>query len=302
MLKLRITNPQDPMPENEVCGVFPLQQSAAYAKVMEQIDNKLHLLEWEEQGERLGFLRLYERTAYRPFHLTHAMRGPVWLTAQPPAIAEVAEQLRQHIPKDWRRWCFWIPEAGEAIADIKQAGWRQVVSAHHLAVLPLHQDEATQQSLLHPKWQTSLTQAQQTKLKIEIGGLDHPRIHWLFENDKRQRKKNGYESLPRWFIEGLYAHGMAIVTLFAMEGAQPVAAILCCLHGRTATYQIGYNSLRGRELKAHHLLLWRAMRHAVTQNISWLDLGMVDTERGAGIARFKLGCGAQVRPQSGTFV
>jgi hypothetical protein len=39
--------------------------------------------------------------------------------------------------------------------------------------------------------------------------------------------------------------------------------------------------------------MWRAMTHFAGLGVRMLDLGLIDTERAAGLARFKLGAGAR---------
>ncbi|MEL6980044.1 MAG: hypothetical protein AAGM38_15365 [Pseudomonadota bacterium] len=85
----------------------------------------------------------------------------------------------------------------------------------------------------------------------------------------------------------------------APEG--PAAAMLFLTHGRAATYHIGWTSDPGRSIGAHNLLLWNAIQTLKRDGILSLDLGGLDTERGAGVARFKLGSGAQPMTLCGTY-
>ena len=73
-------------------------------------------------------------------------------------------------------------------------------------------------------------------------------------------------------------------------------------HGVAATYEVGYVSPRGRELRATHLLLWRAIAMLADKGTRWLDLGGVATDRAPGIARFKLGLGGELATLAGTFL
>ena len=73
-------------------------------------------------------------------------------------------------------------------------------------------------------------------------------------------------------------------------------------HGLSATYEVGYVSARGRELRATHLLLWQAVEALLRKRVRWLDLGGIATDRSPGIARFKLGMGGEVSTLPGTFL
>ena len=56
-----------------------------------------------------------------------------------------------------------------------------------------------------------------------------------------------------------------------------------------------------KNLGAHNLLLWRAMLALRERGVRVLDLGGVDTGRGAGLARFKIGTGGEVVTLAGVY-
>jgi lipid II:glycine glycyltransferase (peptidoglycan interpeptide bridge formation enzyme) len=77
--------------------------------------------------------------------------------------------------------------------------------------------------------------------------------------------------------------------------------MLFLVHGEAATYQIGWVGDAGRDLGAHNLLLWQAILKLRERGVRVLDLGGVDTARGAGLARFKIGTGGEVVTLAGVF-
>jgi lipid II:glycine glycyltransferase (peptidoglycan interpeptide bridge formation enzyme) len=85
-------------------------------------------------------------------------------------------------------------------------------------------------------------------------------------------------------------------------GKTPVAGMIFLIHGSQATYQVGWGNDQGRDEKAHHVLLWRAIAELQTMGIRRLDLGGVNTQRSAGLARFKMGLGGEVRAFAGTYL
>jgi lipid II:glycine glycyltransferase (peptidoglycan interpeptide bridge formation enzyme) len=74
------------------------------------------------------------------------------------------------------------------------------------------------------------------------------------------------------------------------------------LHGSAATYQVGWSNDTGRQFNAHNLLLWHAIEALQQRGVRLLDLGGVNTQRSAGIARFKLGTGGRVLTLAGTYL
>jgi hypothetical protein len=83
---------------------------------------------------------------------------------------------------------------------------------------------------------------------------------------------------------------------------RPIAGILVLCHGAGATYAMGWSNEAGRLVKAHYRLLWRAAAELQKRGIADFDLGGVDTERGAGVARFKLGLGGEVFTLAGSYL
>ena len=75
-----------------------------------------------------------------------------------------------------------------------------------------------------------------------------------------------------------------------LDGA-PVAGTICIRHGNSATYQVGWNGSDGRRCHAHNLLLWQSALRLRDSGCTWLDLGGVNDQDAAGIARFKSGMG-----------
>ena len=85
-------------------------------------------------------------------------------------------------------------------------------------------------------------------------------------------------------------------------GKTAVAGMIFLIHGRAATYQVGWTSDTGRDLHAHNLMLWRAIEELRERGVRSLDLGGVNTQRSASLARFKMGLGGQVCQFAGTYL
>ena len=63
-------------------------------------------------------------------------------------------------------------------------------------------------------------------------------------------------------------------------------------HGAMATYHMGWAGDAARAKGVHGVMLWQAALALRAEGVERLDLGMVDHEAAAGLARFKLGTGA----------
>jgi lipid II:glycine glycyltransferase (peptidoglycan interpeptide bridge formation enzyme) len=82
--------------------------------------------------------------------------------------------------------------------------------------------------------------------------------------------------------------------LWAVDGREPVAAIAIVMHGNSATYRAGWSLARGRELRAHNVLLWDAVTMLKKGNYRALDLGgTTPTAESDGYIKFKQGMGGE---------
>ena len=120
------------------------------------------------------------------------------------------------------------------------------------------------------------------------------------------REQRGVEGLPSGFIERYIqarkSAAQTVLTLRADHQGERVAAMMFLLHGSAATYQVGWSNDTGRQFNAHNLLLWHAIEALQQRGVRLLDLGGVNTQRSAGIARFKLGTGGRVLTLAGTYL
>ncbi len=81
-----------------------------------------------------------------------------------------------------------------------------------------------------------------------------------------------------------------------------VAAILVLRHGPTATYQTAWTSAQGRICHSHNLLLPHIAIRLANLGHQTFDLGLLETDHAATLARLKLRTGAHVRRLGGIWI
>ncbi len=206
-----------------------------------------------------------------------------------------ATRIRAYDPQLLRRSPLRIINAETPDKTYRQAGFRQIMTPAHVAEIDL-----TAPLQPHPKWRHSWRKST-VKIRHDIF---HPTQHqWLLDADRAQQRTNRYRTLPHAIIHAYAAISPAdVIVLTATQSNTPVAAMLFMVHAPVATYQIGWTGDAGREAHAHHALLMQAADHFARQGLTRLDLGTVDTENTPGLARFKIGSGASVRPLGGTWL
>ncbi len=160
-------------------------------------------------------------------------------------------------------------------------------------------DEA-RRAALHGKWRNQLRAAENGPLRVSDAPMspEDP----LIAHDAGQARARGYANWPPGLTAAFATVAPDQTRVFvAYDRGQPVAHMLFLLHGRRATYHIGYSTREGRSLNAHNLILWRAGCWLSVRGFAWLDLGTVDP-RTPTLNRFKLRAGAAQKQTAGTFL
>ncbi len=189
---------------------------------------------------------------------------------------------------------YFAPEA------LRHAGFWPLMTPATLALLPLR-PEPVMRAALRQKWRNRLNKAERAGLQVTTSELTAD--HWLLRAEMEQAKARGYKGLPPGLcVAYALANPGRAVVFEALQQGRAVAGLLLLRHGRMATWQIGHSRTDGRRCHAMNLLLWRAMCFAAARGHDMLDLGTLNTQDAAGLARFKLGTGARAVRQSGTWL
>jgi lipid II:glycine glycyltransferase (peptidoglycan interpeptide bridge formation enzyme) len=73
------------------------------------------------------------------------------------------------------------------------------------------------------------------------------------------------------------------------ESSAPLGMLLTITSGGVSTYLIGVSNAEGRKAQVNSLLLWQAIMDAKSEGMRLFDLGGLNEETPAGIAKFKKG-------------
>ncbi|WP_390914929.1 GNAT family N-acetyltransferase [Pseudosulfitobacter sp. SM2401] len=172
-----------------------------------------------------------------------------------------------------------------------------------VAELDLSPDLKTLHANLKGKWRNRLRHAQSHHLRITRQNMPTNCDHWILKAEQAQQRRLKYCHWPAALTSAFAQINTGDAKLFtAHYGSDIVAGLLVLRHGSVATYHIGHTSTAGRIVSAQTLLLWSAITWAQSKGIARMDLGVIDTETSAGLARFKLGTGAQTRKLGGTWL
>jgi hypothetical protein len=285
-----------------------LQQDRAYGDAMAGLGTQV-LRAWvDDGGEPVGAAQFLVRRVGGLLPVALCSHGPVWAVGSPPARqAEALRAIRTTVPLRWPRVMLYTPDAPLEAAGAF-ASMRRVMTGHSTVRIDLVREPDAIRAAMHGKWRNRLAAAERSALKVERVGSKPAQYRWLLERELAQRERRGYIALPDGFVEAWQQArgrggdaGEPLLALRADLGREPAAGMLFLVHGEAATYQVGWVGDAGRELGAHNLLLWHAIQRLRERGVRVLDLGGVDTARGAGLARFKIGSGGEVVTLAGVY-
>ncbi len=283
-----------------------LQQDWAYGDAMLSLLVPVLRARLDIDGEPAALAQLLVRRWGRLGAVALCSRGPLWLRAiGPDDKARAYRAMKRSLPLPGLRFLMVTPDEAAGVPN-GLSPLRRVMTGLSTVTLDLTQDTDLLRAGFDVRWRNRLSTGERSGLDIQRVGTNPNQFRWLVEADMAQRAGKGLSGLPAPFFER-YAltrtpPGKALLTLRADAGRDRVAAMMFLVHGNAATYEIGWTTDKGRDLHAHNLILWNAMQMLKSQGIRLLDLGGVNTQRSAGLARFKLGTGGRVLTLAGTYL
>ncbi|MEL6685410.1 MAG: GNAT family N-acetyltransferase [Pseudomonadota bacterium] len=260
---------------------LPLQQHPLFAAALGRLGRQVDMIDVAGAAPVLTVSQFGQRMT---------SRGPVWHGEAPEDALHPAglRMINAEAPQDHA---------------LRAAGFRRVMTNAHVAELDLTQTTGHRLRAMKPKWRNAWRAAQSAPLFLAEQRYNINTHAWLLQADLAQQKTKGFRGLPHDLINAYAAESpRSVRVLIAYEGDAPVAGILFLLHAPVVTYHIGWTNARGRVLSAHHVMIMQAADHFAERGFDRLDLGLVDTETAPGLARFKIGTGARVRPLGGTWL
>lgn len=277
-----------------------MQQDWAYGAACAALGSRVLRAEVVVSGQTRALAQLVHRRFFGCLHAVVCTRGPVWLTDDLAEQAEMLRAFRRSLPLPWLRGLFMTPDTDDPGA-LRAAGLDRVMTPYATAVLDLTRPLDDLRAAMHQKWRNRLSAAERAGLTIRRADNRPDAYEWLVAHEVRQQQRRRYVALPPTLPAAWQQSGGALRVYTAQQAGVPVAAMMFLLHGRRATYHIGWSDPAGKRASAHNLILWTAMRKLVRAGVDELDLGGLNTEDAAGIARFKLGSGAGLRTLCGTW-
>lgn len=304
-----------------------LEQSWCYGDATAQVTRgKVQPERWLLQGDdgsTIGLVQAFVRRVSSLGRFVRIVRGPLFAPGVARDDRDAALALvRAQYP--WRGRCllWWLPElngGAESEAAMAQLGMRPMMTGYSSIRCDLRPSPDKLRSQLEGKWRNTLKAAEKSALLMEsnsiaAGNWNDEAFAALLGEHARHRLETGFGGPDARFYSAWVdaaqtarPEGEDALLFWAHAGThqgrvRPIAGILVLRHGHAATYAMGWSNEAGRLVKAHYRLLWQAVLTLRDLGVTDFDLGGVDTQRGAGVARFKLGLNGSVFTLAGSYL
>lgn len=275
-----------------------LLQCYAYALALCPINQ--HSARWgliKINDVEAGLVQIMEVSLFkRAFHVVMLDRGPLWFDgfgARDDWAAFFVTYNREFKPRFGRMRRI-MPETPLDVLPLKR---KQRYPAYQTIWVDLTQSAEALHASLRKNWRGALKKSESFALQA-LSAAPQGHLPWLlthYQQDKTQRKYRGASPETIMALAKHLAPSDNMLLLRAQKDGRDIAAILIFIHGKAATYQIGWTSPRdGRKCNAHHFLLWHAMLMLKARGVEDLDLGGVNDLSAKGIKSFKEGLGGEL--------
>ncbi|MEM9030513.1 MAG: GNAT family N-acetyltransferase [Pseudomonadota bacterium] len=278
---------------------FPYAQATRATQQIGARHGLIHI-----DGQPAGLVQLGEVGVLRnAIHAITLDRGPLWFegwSRQECTEAFFTEFARQ-FPRRFGRKMRIMPELAHDRSSsrlLEDCGLKRNANFHGYQTiwLDLTRDEDRLRAKLNGKWRNILSKAERSGFAVERDVELDTASSFLAEYDADQLRKN-FKGTSQSFLLSLMKYmgvRREVMILNAKRDDEIIAAILVLVHGRSATYQVGWTTDQGRKFGAHHRLLWEAVVTLKREVVTDFDLGGVNDEGAAGVKKFKLGLGGQM--------
>ncbi len=281
-----------------------MQQHWTYGASMRVPGMQVHRAEVIVDGRSVALAQFVCRRYGLLFGVALCTRGPLWLAEVPDALkARIQRELKRTLPLRRPRFILFSPDLAEP-SHASMATLTRVLTGYSTVIVDLSQSLQQLRAGLHAYWRNRLAAAERSGISIATVGNAPHEYRWVLDEERRQRERKNFYSLPLGFVDNYIDAGGAAAALIlkAEYQSRPVAAMLFLLHGTSATYHLGWSNPQGRALNAHNLVLWNAFEQLKQRGIEKLDLGGVNTHDLPGISRFKINTGGKVVTYAGGYV
>ena len=253
-------------------------------------------------GQEAGLVQLMEVGILKnSLHAVQMDFGPLWFSGygSPDHWRAFLDHYDTHFPRRIGRRRRILPHLDYSTANkqlFRDMGLpRKSTPPYQTIWLDLAKDDQTLLSDMKGKRRNNIRKAAKNDLHImwDTHGRDLP---WLMNHYIKDRISKQYIGPSPRLIKSMHQafkpHGNFLMAT-ATKNNDKLAAILIFLHGKSATYQIGWSSDEGKKMNAHSLLIWESCKRLRKAGILDYDLGGINEKSAKNVKKFKEAFGGE---------
>ncbi len=263
-----------------------------YGEVKQQTEGwKVHRGILYHQGKEAGLVQVLVKKVCGIPLVVRVNRGPLFIAEYD--SPEHKRMALDEVRKQFGKFCLSmfapaIEYSAENLTVLFASGYRMWdYFGFSSAVIDLQKTEAEMRAGLKSQWRNQLAAAEKNGLQL--------RFQWenpeeLLSEYAESKKEKNFTGTPENVLRELLKNEKKTKVLCAVtEEGELIAFDVFYLHGKTATYLVGWSNALGRKLYANNLLLFQGLLWMKRLGMEQFDLGGVDSIHTEAIARFKKG-------------
>ena len=172
------------------------------------------------------------------------------------------------------------------------------------ALIDLSLEENDLRKNLHQSWRRNLSnRSEKMQLMLEIENSANG-FSFLMDKYNQTMIEKDFSGPPERLLRELRnatKHASSVQVMFACKDEERIGGIFIVGYLDTCHYLVGWNSQKGRILRAHYFLFWQSLLYFKRMGYHWFDLGGVNEKLFPGITQFKRGLGGREYTLIGEF-
>lgn len=282
--------------------ILPVLQSIVYAKAKEDVQGwKRNLYKISIDGKNVAVLTVLSKYGF----IHRINHGPVFCNEiEDKDRIMVIEAIKKAFSGGTKGILFFAPSlsrTGFNINSMLSMGFKYRMEYFSTGFIDLNKKEEELRKGLGSKWRNCLKNAEKRGLLVhEIN--DKEEFYQTLNLHVADKETRSYSDSGDKITEYLYEHDSLMGLYVKNDSGDIISFVYIALHGKTATYYIGWSNDEGYKSNASRLLLWGSMIRLKSMGYHWFDLGGIDFVNTKGVAEFKSGTGCNMYEYVGEFV
>ena len=273
-------------------AAFPqLPQSYAYGAGKAADGWTIRRVRFDVDGKPAAIATVLERRVLGITLLRRINRGPVFLSAKPPAaqLDAVYTAIRRRWGRLWHGLLLMAPTGAgtDPQSTLARLGYRRrSPQGWRSGRLDLTRTEADIWAGFAPGFRNRYRKAEAAGARLVVSGSDEA-FEWMIGKHLRNMAERGFKAVGADFLRAMRAEDPGAVLVFqalAPDG-EPVAGMSVVRFGTSCEYHIGWFGPEGRTFNAGNFLMWNIVRHMKGLGARSFDLGGIAGD--GGYSQFK---------------